>query len=127
MIFKHNYELILEGKKTQARRPARTHDFFDGDMLAMWKDVTDADSEILRYRVGDVYTVRPETPTDQTAQIRITRIRFQEDIRETGFDDMLACGYTSRYDFLRAWRDLYGDGPGPVWVIEFEVISEDSV
>ncbi|MGE4177985.1 MAG: ASCH domain-containing protein [Thermoleophilia bacterium] len=103
MIFSRGlHELVLDGRKTQTRRPG-------------------GDTEC-RYRAGRTYAVQPARTARSVGRIMVTDVRreYVQDITE---DDARAEGFADRAAFLDRWRDLYGwRGMAlAVWVITFRL------
>ena len=97
--------LILEGRKTQTRRPVKL-----GDLSSTGAD---ADTILwltrcgrLKWRVGETYAVQPGRNKPSVARITLLRIR-REDVRDISLSDALAEGFSNRRDFWRTWCEFY--------------------
>lgn len=107
MIFsKGLHELVLDGRKTQTRRP------ITGDVSC-------------RYSAGRTYAVQPARTAKSVGRILVTDIRREyvgditpADARAEGFADTQA--FFDRWDELYGWRGRALD----VWVITFRMAPE---
>lgn len=103
MIFKPQLvRKILEGKKTQTRRPVKP-----GELEC-------------RYRPGRSYALQSGRGRPAIAQITIREV-VEQGLGEISYADALAEGFRTVELFIDYWRGLYGtvDLEQRVWVISF--------
>lgn len=140
MIFQHTWQRVLDGSKTQTRRPVQ-----DGDRLrpneldteGSWPfPVTVLRRGRLKWEVGHTYAVQPARGKKAVGRICITDIG-REGLRDISHEDIEAegipsytCDYEYRVAFLQLWNSAHTK-PGTrwrenpeVWVLEFEVVKE---
>ncbi len=102
LLFKPKHEaMILEKRKTQTRR-------------------TWAKSRCLE---GSTHQARLKLFGEPFARLKILRV-WRERLGSISDTDSRAEGYRNRWDFIRAWRSIYGewDEDLEVWAVEFEVV-----
>lgn len=112
MIFRPELaQAILDGRKTETRRPAR---FENG-------------TEWVRppYKPGRTYAVQPGRGKKAIGRIRIVGVRWERFFE--GLDEAAAHreGFESVREFISTWLDIYGRGNwlDPVNVITFELVE----
>jgi uncharacterized protein YhfF len=95
-------KLILQGKKSQHRRPAETN--------------------TCRYQTGKAYAIQPGLGKTAVCRITIGEVR-RESLGDITLKDAKKEGYTTTTEFFDYWRDLHGsvDKDIPVWVISFQI------
>lgn len=113
-------QAILNGKKTQTRRPMKEHDYaFDvfnhlipidemDDLGTIWSVYYGENPDRLRrrYMVGSKYTVQPGRGKKAIGRFDLLEI-IQEDVRCISLTDALAESFTSALEFLIAWTEFY--------------------
>lgn len=106
MIFKPDLAaLVLEGRKTQTRRPANGID-------------------PCRYVVGRTYAVQPgrgEKALGRVLILSVTRVP----VVPISAEDAAAEGFRSPAMFYVRWDDLYGYLGGECWRIAFELAAAE--
>lgn len=128
MIFQHTWQRVLDGTKTQTRRPCKPGEFYEPADAAngypegvfRWKrNDTDEwlERSVPKYIVGKDYAVQPGRGQKAVGRIRITGIR-RENVRKISDDDARAEGFASRNAFLYLWQLMHDEDDA--WVIEFE-------
>lgn len=132
MIFKQAQQ-VLDGTKTQTRRPVKAGDFHDiklpdGSFYA----VTRGPDRRMKWKIFKTYAVQPGRGKKAVGRIRITKIRWER-LREISFPDIKAEGVPreplQRFAFEQLWNSLYRkpyrweDNP-EVWVLEFEPVKQ---
>jgi len=138
MIFQQTHQQVLDGTKTQTRKPVKPGDVGTGHRWkdGKWLEITHIHSAkgYLKWAVNDgdprygyTYAVQPGRGKKAVGRIRITKIR-QERLQEINSEDMIAEGFLNVFVFARIWDSLYRkpyrweDDP-EVWVLEFELLS----
>ena len=124
MIFQHTWQQVLDGTKTQTRRPVKP-----GQTLEVAEDsypagvFAEIGSGYYRtvYIVGNTYAVQPGRGKHGVGRIRITGLR-REDVRTISDDDVKAEGFSSRDEFMQTWEMMHKTYDA--WVIEFELVKE---
>lgn len=98
-------QAIVEGRKTQTRRPAT----YPGPC---------------RYQLGRTYAVQPGRGKPGIARIRILNA-FVEPLGMITHAGAIAEGFPTPAAFVARWVELYGvfDQHLPVWVIRFEMVG----
>ena len=103
MIFRPELaKLILQGKKTQTRRPMK--------------------QATCRYQAGKSYALQPGRGKLAAGRITITEVR-QEFLGDLSLKDAKREGFVTTDEFFDYWRGLYGSA-NPVlrvWVISFQL------
>lgn len=117
MLFMHIFEKVLSGEKTQTRRLVKsehtaakiamgtTLEFMPvgygwGDIVAVRQRGRDI------YAIQKDYAVQPARTAKAIARIRITDIR-QEDVRNISDEDVIAEGFTDKFEFMRVWVSIH--------------------
>jgi len=126
MIFKETWQQVLDGTKTQTRRPVK-----DGDeghhILPRGGFLSVEHNGRLKWALGFDYAVQPGRGKKAVGRIRITGI-WRQRLREIWVEECRAEGITgvfARFGFEQLWNSLYRkpyrweDNP-EVWVLEFE-------
>lgn len=119
MIFRPDMAIaILEGHKTQTRRPVKPGESLHS--IAGRRVVRTADGRT-RWIEGRRYSVCPGRGKNRVGLIRILRI-VREPLDQIGEADARAEGFPSRLFFLARWQELYpkSDLSESVWVLEFD-------
>lgn len=129
MIFKETWQQVLDGTKTQTRRPVKEGEYgyrmYHPDVI----QVIYKHGGYIKWRVGKDYAVQPGRGKKAVGRIRITGIR-RERLQEIRGRDVLAegCGLAipSRREFMELWDSLYRNTSyewkrnPEVWVLIFE-------
>lgn len=141
------WKLVIEGKKTQTRRPLRIGDTMPAMSAVLHEQVRSANGHI-RYEVGRTYAVQMKRgtrtlyydvcadgsyiiqPSNKTnaaiqglteARIKIVELR-REDVRDISEDDAKAEGFSGRGAFWDVWWKFYDPivvtMPGEVPVVD---------
>jgi len=136
MIFKATCQQVLDGTKTQTRRPVKPGE------TAWWplgeyyiNSVTDRNCR-LKWELGRSYAVQPGRGKKSVGRIRILKIRRErlwdiqdEDIRAEGVLTENTLDTTIWGDFMALWAEIYKKKPyrwednPEVWVLEFERVE----
>lgn len=88
MIFRPELaQLVLDGKKTQTRRPVREPE--------------------CRYKVGKTYAVQPGRGKAALGRIYVESVERAQ-LGEIGGGDAIREGFPTREDLFEYWRGLYG-------------------
>jgi hypothetical protein len=124
MIFAHTLDKVLANEKWQTRRLAKQNERLcaEKDMFGERVFIRDTNNRRL-YEVGKSYAVQPNRGKKAVARIVIKAIR-REPVRAIDEQDARAEGFTTREEFLTAWRTIHGSKSNLnriVWVIEFEL------
>lgn len=125
MIFQHTLEKVLAGDKWQTRRlyvkgdTSIGHPF--GGVASVFRNGR------LLYQVGKTYAVQPHRGKPSVGRIRITGIRW-EHVCDINIEDAIAEGFDYVEVFLTTWTKIHGRSSiyAKVWVIEFELLQEQS-
>jgi len=148
MIFSQSAEQVMNGTKTQTRRPLKPDDRLTSYVrnVPVLPTIFNDRMNRVRYQVGRTYAVQPGRSQKSIGRIRIDRIRveklFQMKYRDMIAEGMLPEEYDEEVDgeplakdyfvgFLRAWNRMY-DRSSPyrsahdpeVIVLEFEVVED---
>lgn len=145
MIFSETADLVMSGKKTQTRRPAKEH-----DRIMRWKEsgssfskgVYNDQMKRMRYQVGKTYAVQPARSAKSIGRILVTDLRL-EPLHDISIEDTIAEAilpnnikepqYLTTYlmGFIQTWMRLYPEGDEHAWennprvvVLEFERVME---
>ena len=125
MIFRHTWQKVLAGQKTQTRRLARDFDRLwtveqEGKtpQKVLWR------GDRVKWRTGRSYAVQPGRGQQAVARIRLLDIRY-ELLGHISEDEARAEGFASLTDFQNVWRKMHGhyDRAQPVWVLEFRLVD----
>lgn len=114
--FGDSWRQVVEGTKTQTRRPVRTLERANRNPSGEIQSVVRLIQP--RFSVGQVFEVMPVSGFEgiaKVADIEITAIR-RDDARQISEADARAEGFASAAEFLRASPHL-----ADVWVLEFRV------
>jgi hypothetical protein len=120
MIFQADMiSAILEGRKTQTRRPVKRGDSL-GPFTAGRCEVRDLNGRT-RWTEGRRYSICPGRGKPRVGLIRILRIT-RERLDQITDGNARAEGFACREEFLSRWRELYpgSDLSEDVWVLEFD-------
>jgi len=153
MIFKGTWEKVLDGTKTQTRRPVKTKKnqkeqsmmylSETGEIIKVMhliKIANEQYKERLLYEVGRTYAVQPGRGKKSLGKIKTMEIRIEK-VQAISCIDMIAEGLKTNLRHIDAtmhlldqWRDLwnslyegtpYSWGKNPdVWVLEFELVEK---
>jgi hypothetical protein len=129
VIFQHTWQAILEGRKTQTRRPVKPHQMllpvtpYSAEMCVVQSNVP-AKTARVYYREGATYAVQPGRGKKGVARIRITRIRYVERAAEISAVDSAAEGFLTGAEFRRVYGTINGSGSlgQPCWALTFELV-----
>lgn len=143
MIFRQ-WKQVLNGTKTQTRRPVYFTDYALRDTLYT-HEKTDTNVAIyggpsgnLKWETGRTYAVQPRRGKKAVGRIRITKIRREklQDISLKDCDQELGTALDFTYmevllqsGFRSLWNSIYKkphrweDNPD-VWVLEFELVND---
>lgn len=146
MIFQKTWQQVLDGTKTQTRRPVKRPEWGITSFHEGMAYAEEGVGEIIevwgrrgyrKWAVGRTYAVQPGRGKKAVGRIRITKIR-RERLRDITEDDAQAEGmqryqerdYLGYYktSFIVVWDSLYRkpyrweDNP-EVWVLEFEKVE----
>ena len=100
MIFQRTIDMVLQGRKTQTRRIIKT-------------DKAPAKS-------GKSLAVQPGRGKKAVCHVKVIAVRKAR-LGDLSKEGAQAEGYENREDFIKVWKEMYGDfNPEQmVWVIEF--------
>ena len=123
MIFQYTLQAVLNGEKTQTRRPVKPNEdaFYDdnGQMIAvLHKGRT-------KWQVGKNYGVQPSRTGKAVARIEIRSIK-QESVQSVTDEDARKEGAKNREDFLNLWEDIHGENmrDADAWVLSFTLVEK---
>lgn len=146
MIFSQTTAQVLNGDKTQTRRPARPHDRImrykeSGDHYI--KGLYNDQMKRMRYQIGKTYAVQAGRGKHSIGRIRLLDIRL-ESLYDLSLSDAMAEGILPEKDksvsyptsfllgFIQTWIRLYPTGTVYAWennpkvvVLEFERVKND--
>lgn len=148
MIFKGTWQQVLDGTKTQTRRPVkRNHGCIsfmnDPELETIVKSRWNKNGKLIHrriYQVGKTYAVQSGRGKKSLGRILITKIR-RENVQSISCADCIAEGLKSSLkkidatmDLLNQWEELwnslyagtefaYENNP-QVWVLEFELVEK---
>jgi hypothetical protein len=104
MIFRDTWKLILEGKKTQTRRPVKLGEsLHPADRMTGHKSVDEQPSWVwdarrrMKWQVGRTYAVQTERTGKGIFRIKITKIR-QEALQSISGEDAIAEGFSGEHE-----------------------------
>jgi hypothetical protein len=120
MIFRADMiSAILEGRKTQTRRPVKQGDSLE-PFTADWCEVRDLNGRT-RWNEGRRYSICPGRGKPRVGLIRIFRIT-RERLDQITDGNARAEGFACREEFLSRWQELYpaSNLSEDVWVLEFD-------
>lgn len=123
MIFQYTLDQILNSTKTQTRRIIKPN---ETPVRGQYNRIICVYSNSkVKWEIGRTYSVQPGRGQSQVARFEITRIRSEKITRITTKDAILE-GFSSRSEFLSAWKTIHGPNSltHRVWVIEFRVITQ---
>ena len=145
MIFSETADLVMDGTKTQTRRPLKPF-----DELIRWKEsarhygkgIYNNQMKRVRYTVGKTYAVQPARNAKAIGRIRLLDVRV-EPLMNISIHDAIAEGIlpegvdeaqlptTYLMGFIKTWMRLYPSGTEYSWennpkviVLEFERVME---
>jgi hypothetical protein len=149
MIFQHTWQQVMDGTKTQTRRPVRMGEMGyayqepapphivavgrRGPISNQWDTFENKPYELkpgtvnhyqpipYRFRLEQEHAIQPGRGKSGIGRIRITAIR-REDVRKISDTDIKAEGFTDRTDFLRLWEQMHGS-QYEAWVLTFELME----
>ena len=126
MIFRHTWQKVLSGQKSQTRRLAQ-----DSDRLWTVEQEGKAPEKVLwrgdrvKWRTGRSYAVQPGRGKKAVARIRLLDIRYEllGHITEV---EARAEGFASLTEFQHIWQKIHGnyDRTQPVWALEFRLVEK---
>jgi len=123
MIFHETHEKVMDGSKTQTRRPVKPNDVEiynrDGGLDAIKRNGRTI------WKVGGTYAVQPGRTAKGIGRILITKIRVER-LYKISNADARAEGFSGRDEFARVWKKLYpkkGSFFDHVAVLEFELVK----
>jgi len=148
MIFQATHQQVLDGTKTQTRRPIKTRPIIHYEYALDSKGLPNGLGEPidavyfpncrLKWQVGKAYAVQPGRGKKAVGRIRITKIRRERLQEIKPFDCRAEMGVSNddpkRFAiyllprFIKLWNSLYRkpyrweDNP-EVWVLEFERVE----
>lgn len=118
-------KLVLEGKKTQTRRPVKdgqwVHLNDDGEITSVQRTKVwgfnkidgmgqagyfNGHTDFTVYSVGNTYAIAPGRGKKAVARFELLQIR-REDVRKISKDDAIAEGFETEVDFWRVWCGFY--------------------
>lgn len=124
-----NAQAILDGKKTQTRRPCVLYDGFNmGDSDEVTPDGIVYGNLRKKWQIGQVYAIQPGRGKKGVGCLKITAIR-REKLHAITDADAIAEGFAGRDEFRAIWELLYPTGEyswqnnPDVWVISFELVK----
>jgi hypothetical protein len=103
MIFQRTADMVLQGRKCQTRRPV------NGD----YPDKPPC-------RVGHSLAVQPGRAKKAVCRVEVIAVRKAR-LGDLSKKDAQAEGYENRQDFIKVWKEMYGNfsPEQEIWVIEF--------
>lgn len=104
MIFRPKLaEAILAGRKTETRRPAKFEQVDAGtaNEHSRWLPC--------RYKPGKTYAIQPGRGKKGIGRLRVLEVRNGY-MHELDDGAIRAEGFSSRAEFERVWREIYGRG-----------------
>ncbi|NJL95270.1 MAG: ASCH domain-containing protein [Anaerolineae bacterium] len=121
MQFQRTLDLVVNGQKTQTRRPAKPSEVPVKDASGI-KAIQQANR--VKWQVGRTYAIQPKRGARQVGRFRITSIRY-EVVANISESDAKSEGFGSQSEFLKVWESLHGKSSENqvAWVIEFEVVT----
>ena len=137
MIFKGTWEKVLDGTKTQTRRPIKAGELFYKNQRPPF---VQSPGGLWKYVVNNTYAIQPGRGKKSLGRIRLEKIRL-EHVQNISCKDMIAEGLSTNLretdaskDLLRQWENLwnslykgtkfaYENNP-KVWVLEFELVEK---
>jgi hypothetical protein len=148
MIFSTGADAVLDGKKTQTRRPLKPDDRLTSYVRGtpVLPTIFNDRMNRVRYQVGRTYAVQPGRSQKSLGRIRVNRIRVEK-LFEMRYKDMIAehilpedydherLGLPTAKDFfvgfLQAWNRMYDRSSvyrsphnPEVIVLEFEAVED---
>lgn len=115
-------QAILDGKKTETRRPRRPGDHIHKTDDGGW--VVKAHGRC-KWRTGQTYAIQPGRGKPQIARLKLIDIDI-DTVDTIGDAAAKAEGFANRDGFIAKWRELYPSGDyawenNPyVWILKFE-------
>lgn len=94
--------LVLDGTKTQTRRP-----FKDGDHVRDTECSAVYRSGRKLWAVGSRYAIQPGRGKKGVAYIEVTKLRYDGDVRAISAEDARAEGFETPLDFVAKWVSMY--------------------
>ena len=141
MLFQHTWKYVLDGKKTQTRRPVQSSDAAVLDETNTITQVTrtgDFGPPKVLFEVGESYSVQPSVAKKTVGKIKVVAIRREhlQDISESdalqeapvdSSEGDVAASQLALKTFKETWDNKYSN-PGQcwddnpeVWVVEFQL------
>lgn len=103
MIFRHTWEKVLSGEKTETRRLIGPRDV---DCTDYFPSAVMTDMCRIKYQVGKFYAVQPGRGKPGVAQIQMLDI-YAEDVRSITENHVKAEGYENAMYFFSTWLSMH--------------------
>lgn len=125
MIFQHTWQKVLDGSKTQTRRVWKdSYELIETRYMDYVPDIKLLCNGRTLYQTDNTYAVQPGRGKSAVGRIQINYL-WRHDVRDIGYADILAEGFTSRQEFLDLWRSMHGDNYDAL-VIDFVLVKDES-
>lgn len=122
MIFQHTLPMVLDGTKTQTRRPFKDSDGWVRDPNNLGKYLKVIRNDRTLWEVGKTYAVQPGRGKHGVARILITGIRI-DNIVDISDVDLAAEGNFDGREFISLWCEMHGTDNLLAWILEFELAN----
>lgn len=130
MIFSETLPQVLDGTKTQTRRPRKESDKIVMIGICESPNTVYASRVIrggrLLWEVGRTYAVQPGRSKHSVGRIKITRIRSTL-LQMINKEDAIAEGFEDTYGFYETWMKLYPRDRArystPIYALDFELVK----